>query len=211
MKKNKKQRKLHSYDIAQVGLICAVFCIVCPIAFVVPISPVPVSFSLVALYLSVYLVGTRKALMGCGLYLLIGAIGIPVYAGRGCAFILSVITPITAFLITGSSIMSALPIVMVAVMAGNAIYVWTFDIMQKLWKRMFVSMVGASVVKAVLMGGSISLLILPLLGPTVGLPEKAIRTAQMTFSLTQLIAGLLGGVLLCLVWPVIKKYKNEEE
>lgn len=81
MKKNKKQRKLHSYDIAQVGLICAVFCIVCPIAFVVPISPVPVSFSLVALYLSVYLVGTRKALMGCGLYLLIGAIGIPVYAG----------------------------------------------------------------------------------------------------------------------------------
>ena len=76
---------------------------------------------------------------------------------------------------------------------------------------MFVSMVGASVVKAVLMGGSISLLILPLLGPTVGLPEKAIRTAQMTFSLTQLIAGLLGGVLLCLVWPVIKKYKNEEE
>ena len=133
------------------------------------------------------------------------------YAGRGCAFILSVITPITAFLITGSSIMAALPIVMVAVMAGNAIYVWTFDIMQKLWKRMFVSMVGASVVKAVLMGGSISLLILPLLGPTVGLPEKAIRTAQMTFSLTQLIAGLLGGVLLCLVWPVIKKYKNEEE
>ena len=81
MKKNKKQRKLHSYDIAQVGLICAVFCIVCPIAFVVPISPVPVSFSLVALYLSVYLVGTRKALMGCGLYLLIGAIGIPVFTG----------------------------------------------------------------------------------------------------------------------------------
>lgn len=81
MKKNKKQRKLHSYDIAQVGLISAVFCIVCPIAFVVPISPVPVSFSLVVLYLSVYMVGMRKALMGCGLYLLIGAIGIPVYAG----------------------------------------------------------------------------------------------------------------------------------
>lgn len=133
------------------------------------------------------------------------------YAGRGCAFILSVVTPITAFIITGSPIMAALPIVMVAVMAGNAIYVWAFDIVQKLWSRIYVSVAVASVAKAVLMGGSISLLILPLLGPAVGLPEKAIHTAQITFSVTQLIAGVLGGVLLCLIWPMIKKYKNEEE
>lgn len=133
------------------------------------------------------------------------------YAGRGCAFILSVITPITAFMITGSPIMAALPIVMVAVMAGNVIYVWVFDIMQKLWKKMPVSVVMASVAKALLMGVSISLLILPLLGSSVGLPAKAIATAQMTFSVTQLIAGVTGGVILCLIWPVIKKYKNEEE
>lgn len=98
MKKNKEKQKFHSYDMVQVGMICAVLCIVCPIAFVVPISPVPVSFSLVALYLSVYIVGTRKALMGCGLYLLIGAIGVPVFAG-GMAGIGRLVGPTGGYMI----------------------------------------------------------------------------------------------------------------
>lgn len=132
------------------------------------------------------------------------------YAGRGCAFILSVITPVTAFMITGSPIMAALPIVMVAVMAGNAIYVWGFDIAQKLWKKMVVSVLVASALKAALMGVSISVVILPLLGPGSGLPEKAIKVAQTTFSVTQLIAALIGGAVLCLIWPLIKKYRDEQ-
>lgn len=131
------------------------------------------------------------------------------YAGRGCAFILSVITPITAFIITGSPIMAAMPIVMVAVMAGNAIYVWAFDIAQQLWKKMYVSVVVASVAKGALMGVSISLLILPLLGPTSGLPEKALAVAKTTFSVTQLIAALIAGAVLCIIWPVLKKAKHE--
>lgn len=133
------------------------------------------------------------------------------YAGRGCAFVLSVITPITAFIITGSPIMAAMPIVMVAVMAGNAIYVWAFDIAQQLWRKMYISVAVASVAKGALMGVSISLLILPLLGPASGLPEKALAVAKTTFSVTQLICALVGGVIACIVWPMVKKAKHEAE
>jgi len=133
------------------------------------------------------------------------------YAGRGCAFVLSVITPITAFMITGSPIMAAMPVVMVGVMAGNAIYVWVFDIAQQLWKKMYVSAVVASVAKGALMGVSISLLILPLLGPSSGLPEKALSVARTTFSVTQLVTALIGGVVACIIWPMIKKAKHEAE
>jgi len=81
MKQNNGGMKLHSSDMAQVGLICAVLCIISPIAIAIPLSPVPLSFSLVAIFLSVYVSGYRRALMGCGLYLLLGGIGLPVYAG----------------------------------------------------------------------------------------------------------------------------------
>ena len=81
MNNNRNGRKMHSSDMTQVGVICAVLCILSPWAIVLPISPVPISFSLIAIYLSVYLVGYRKALLGCVLYLFLGAIGLPVYAG----------------------------------------------------------------------------------------------------------------------------------
>lgn len=63
------------------GLICAVLCIISPIAVPLPFSPVPLSFSLIAIFLSVYVSGYRRAFIGCVLYLLLGGIGLPVYAG----------------------------------------------------------------------------------------------------------------------------------
>lgn len=81
MKHNSQGRKLHSSDMAQVGLICAVLCVISPIAIAIPFSPVPLSFSVIAIFLSVYVSGYRRSLMGCGLYLLLGGIGLPVFAG----------------------------------------------------------------------------------------------------------------------------------
>ena len=49
--------------------------------------------------------------------LIIAALG----AGMACGIILSVITPVTSFLITGSPIMSAIPAIIPCVMIGNII------------------------------------------------------------------------------------------
>lgn len=46
-----------------------------------------------------------------------------VYAGLACGIILSVITPITSFFITGSPIMAAIPAMFPCIMIGNIILV----------------------------------------------------------------------------------------
>ena len=45
------------------------------------------------------------------------------YAGLACGIILSIITPVTAFFITGSPVMAAIPAMFPCIMAGNAILV----------------------------------------------------------------------------------------
>ena len=85
-------------------------------------------------------------------------------AGLWCGIILSIITPVTAFIITGSPVMAAVPMMIPMVMLGNAIlaiFVWLFY--QKVLKnidkniRLCIGMVVGSVVKAAVMGLTISL------------------------------------------------------
>ena len=67
--------------ITSIGLMTAILCIISPFAFPLPFSPVPITFSTLALCLCVFLLGIYKSII-CGLlYLLIGAIGLPVFAG----------------------------------------------------------------------------------------------------------------------------------
>ncbi len=67
--------------LTQIALMAALQCIVSPFAIVFPISPVPVSLATLMLYLSVYVLGKRYATVSCGIYLLIGLVGIPVFSG----------------------------------------------------------------------------------------------------------------------------------
>ena len=48
---------------------------------------------------------------------------VTVYCGLACGIILSVITPITSFFITGSPIMAAVPAMFPCIMAGNIVLV----------------------------------------------------------------------------------------
>lgn len=128
------------------------------------------------------------------------------FVGVGCASIIAIVTPITSFLITGSPIMAAMPLVMPAVMLGNEVMVLTVGLFKKL--PLAVRVVLASVVKAAVMGLLISLIIIPVFGPESGLPEKALAAARITFSLTQLIAALIGGALACVIFPLVKKGIN---
>ena len=57
----------------------AVMCILCP--FAVPIGPVPVTLGVFAVYLAVYVLGAVRGALACLLYILLGALGLPVFSG----------------------------------------------------------------------------------------------------------------------------------
>lgn len=61
------------------GVMTAVICILAPVAL--PIGPVPISLSTFVLYLALYILGTKRTCICCGIYLLIGMAGVPVFAG----------------------------------------------------------------------------------------------------------------------------------
>lgn len=69
-----------------VGLMTAVICILGPVVIPLPFSPVPISFTNLALYLSLYVLGTRRALVSYLVYLLIGIVGLPVFSGFAGGF-----------------------------------------------------------------------------------------------------------------------------
>ena len=61
--------------------MAALQCIISPFAIAFPISPVPMSLATLMLYLSVYILGKKHATISCGIYLLIGLVGLPVFSG----------------------------------------------------------------------------------------------------------------------------------
>lgn len=67
--------------LTKIALMAALLCIISPFSIAFPFSPIPVSLSTLMLYLSVYILGKRNAVISCGIYLLIGLVGIPVFAG----------------------------------------------------------------------------------------------------------------------------------
>lgn len=66
-------------QLAVIGVMTAVTCILAP--FSVPIGPVPISLTNLAIYISLYVLGMKKATMSYLVYLLIGFIGVPVFSG----------------------------------------------------------------------------------------------------------------------------------
>ena len=131
-----------------------------------------------------------------------------VFCGLWSAAALSFITPLTSWLITGSPLMSAIPLIVPCVMAGNIILTVTVWLSVRKSRRTRALLLGTllgAAAKAAFMGGTISLLLLPLLGGASGLPAPALASARVTFSLTQLITALLGGVPAVLIAPTLAR------
>lgn len=59
----------------------AIICIIGPFAIPLPFSPVPISLTQLGIYFAVYALGQRDGTMAVLLYLLIGALGLPVFSG----------------------------------------------------------------------------------------------------------------------------------
>jgi biotin transport system substrate-specific component len=66
-------------QLAVIGVMTAVTCILAP--FSLPIGPVPISLTNLAIYFSLYVLGTKYGCVSYLVYLLIGFIGVPVFSG----------------------------------------------------------------------------------------------------------------------------------
>ena len=66
---------------AGTALATAVICILSPFTITLPISPVPVSLSIFAIYIAVYAMGMKWGTVATFLYILIGLVGVPVFSG----------------------------------------------------------------------------------------------------------------------------------
>ena len=68
-----------TYEMTVTALMTAVTCILAPLS--IPIGPVPISFTNLAIYLSLYLLGWKRGTISYLVYLLIGLVGVPVFSG----------------------------------------------------------------------------------------------------------------------------------
>ena len=71
--------KRKTYTMTSAALMTAVMCILAPVS--VPIGPIPISLATLVIYFSIFILGTSRALLSCVLYILIGAVGLPVFSG----------------------------------------------------------------------------------------------------------------------------------
>jgi biotin transport system substrate-specific component len=63
------------------ALAAAIICVLSPFVIAIPISPVPVSLSILAIYIAVYACGFKWGTASVALYILIGLVGVPVFSG----------------------------------------------------------------------------------------------------------------------------------
>lgn len=186
--------KLSTKQLVQTGLLLAV-CIVSQF------------FKNLSVYITGPIVNTT---------IIIAVLAVSLWSG----LLISVIAPVTAFFISGSPVMAAIPLMFPAVMGGNvilALCVWYFQNKLYFKWKLPVGLILGSGLKAAFMGILIVLVILPLFGsniaPRLPKPEAlpaVLSTARVTFSVTQLITSLTGSMLACIIWIPLKKFLKKE-
>ena len=73
------EKKFSITQIAVIGVMTAVICILAPLSL--PIGPVPISFTNLAIYIALYVLGMKRGTISYLIYLLIGLVGVPVFSG----------------------------------------------------------------------------------------------------------------------------------
>ena len=128
-KKTALSSRFRTKDLTQIALMAAVLCILGPIAL--PIGPVPISLTNLAIYFSLYLLGTKKGTISYLVYMLIGLIGLPVFSGMQGG-------PQKLFGVTGGYIIG---FVFMALIAGFFIEKWS----DKRWLHLIGMVLGTAV------------------------------------------------------------------
>lgn len=79
MENSNSTNKSKVYQMAIIGLMAAVICILGPLS--IPIGLIPISFTNFAIYISLYILGMKKGTFSLIIYLLVGFAGVPVFSG----------------------------------------------------------------------------------------------------------------------------------
>lgn len=74
--KNSKVKQM-----AIIGLMTAIICIIAPFFLNIPVSPVPISLGSLAVYFAVTVLGMKRGAVSVLLYILLGLAGLPVFSG----------------------------------------------------------------------------------------------------------------------------------
>lgn len=67
------------FQMASIGVMAAAICILGP--FSIPVGLVPISFTNLAIYITLYTLGMKKGTLSLIIYLLVGFAGVPVFSG----------------------------------------------------------------------------------------------------------------------------------
>lgn len=68
-------------ELTLTALMAAIICVLGPLSVPLPFSPVPISLTMIGIYLAVYAVGMWKGTVAFIVYLLLGVVGLPVFSG----------------------------------------------------------------------------------------------------------------------------------
>ena len=179
--------KITTRQLAQTGLLLAL-CIASPF------------FKNLSVYITGPIVNT---------IIIIAVLAVGLFSG----LVISIIAPITAYLITASPIITAIPAVMPMIMIGNcilAIFVWLFNQKIKFKFSLPMGMLAGSLIKSAFMALSIINVLFAMFGGVLN--EKQLAMGRTTFSTVQLITALIGSALAYIIWIPLKKYlKNENK
>lgn len=72
--------KLEIRQMTLIGLMAAVMCITGPLTVPLPFTPVPISLTNMAIYLTVYVLGCKLGTLSYIIYLMLGLAGLPVFS-----------------------------------------------------------------------------------------------------------------------------------
>ena len=124
------------------------------------------------------------------------------YFSLSSGILFSVIAPITSFIISPSPILKAMPLIVVFIALGNIVLCFFVNLLKN--KNLALDLFVASTLKAIFMGVSISLIIIPIFSKGTALPEVALATSKFTFSITQLITAYTGSIIAFIVFKTLK-------
>ena len=83
---NTKKKSFTTFQMALIAVMAAITCILGPLSIPIPVSPVPISLTNLAIYLTVCLLGWKFGTISYLIYLLIGIAGLPVFSGFSSGF-----------------------------------------------------------------------------------------------------------------------------
>ena len=73
-------QKIKTKQMVLIALMTAVTCVLGPLSIPLPFSPVPISLTNFAIFLAIFVLGMKNGTISCIIYLLLGAVGVPVFS-----------------------------------------------------------------------------------------------------------------------------------